>query len=680
MRPHWRIRVSRAVRDAKIEIIGQEDIKNEPHADTLIAILDAYGMSRRGFVYVEPYLAKRSIRPHDILLCHPEIGVLVVEVKGHGIDDIVRVAAGHLFLKTGGVSKNAFQQVQTTMFDVKTAVERAGGFRAASPVFSFAIALPRISEHEWCARGYDQCLDRSVLLLKEDLNNRHRLQDRLGHLVKEQLLRQHRSTPIDEEQFDRVRSVFGDSAVLNTTRPPRHVPIEEDSTGGMIEEAESADKNLSLEQQELSRLPVGGHPRVVRGVAGSGKSVVLANMVARYLRRRLAELSESAESQSPRVGVVCFNKALVPFLLARIGDALGDDFEKAKECLTSSHFERLVRSLPMPYVSFDEASGAERATYYRRELADLAQRDATKYNSVLFDAIFVDEGQDFLPEEHQLLLDLVRPEPTTSEKPLIIFYDNAQNVYARPQPTWSTIGIDVARGDRTRVMKQGFRNSRQILEVAFNVLYGSQATSAVRTRTFLDVDTLRANSLITETPGYVKVHFAEREGEAPVIRSFSSQSEKLAWIAEEIKRLVVQEYVRVSDILVLFRTDYGFKKLPTLITEKLGPQNIKGFLRVYGQSPDKDSYLFREDHLTLSTVASAKGYDAPVVFLADVDRYQGTPEDRALFYVGATRAKYLLYLLGEKKWGQETLLDETRRVQKAIESSPCPPVPRNVGA
>ncbi|HXS95472.1 MAG TPA: hypothetical protein VN736_12780 [Candidatus Limnocylindrales bacterium] len=413
--------MSRAVRDARVEIIGHEDIKNEPHADTLIAVLECYGASRHGFVYVEPYLAKKSIRPHDILLCHPEVGVLVIEVKGHRIEDVVRVAAGHLFLKTGGTSKNAFQQVQTTMFDVKSAVERAGGFRAATPIFSFAIALPNITEREWCAKGYDQCLDRSVLLFRDDLQNRHRLRDRVVGLVNDQLTRQHRSTPIDEEHFDRLRGVFGDSAVLNRMRPPRQTPIEVDRIGGMIEEAENTDKNLSSEQQELSRLPVGGHPRVVRGVAGSGKSVVLANVVARYLRRKVSELSDGVEASFPRVAVVCFNKSLVPFLVAKIDDALGDETEHARECLTACHFERLLRNPPMPYVSFDHMSGSERARYYRQELAELARRNPKKHYETLFDAVFVDEGQDFLPEEHQLLMDLVRTDAATSERPLIIF-------------------------------------------------------------------------------------------------------------------------------------------------------------------------------------------------------------------------------------------------------------------
>ena len=138
-------------------------------------------------------------------------------------------------------------------------------------------------------------------------------------------------------------------------------------------------------------------------------------------------------------------------------------------------------------------------------------------------------------------------------------------------------------------------------------------------------------------------------------------------MANEIKRLVVEEYVRPSDILVLFRLDYEFADLPALIEKQLGPDRIKGFLHVYGKSPDKDSYLFRDDHLTLSTIASAKGYDCPIVFLSDVDRFSGAAEDRALFYVGTTRAKHILYLLGVRKLGQETLLDEAKRVQKTLE-------------
>jgi hypothetical protein len=94
-RPPWRLRVSQSVRNAKIEVIGQQGVKNEAHGEAVIGILQAYGQSPQGFVYIEPYLPKTATRPNDILLCHPEVGVVVIEVKGHGIGDIVRIAAAN---------------------------------------------------------------------------------------------------------------------------------------------------------------------------------------------------------------------------------------------------------------------------------------------------------------------------------------------------------------------------------------------------------------------------------------------------------------------------------------------------------------------------------------------------------------------------------------------------------
>jgi superfamily I DNA and RNA helicase len=62
--------------------------------------------------------------------------------------------------------------------------------------------------------------------------------------------------------------------------------------------------------------------------------------------------------------------------------------------------------------------------------------------------------------------------------------------------------------------------------------------------------------------------------------------------------------------------------------------------------------------LTVSTIASAKGYDAPVVFLLGVDHLRSDrKEDRALFYVGATRSKFHLVVSGVGP-RQGTLLEE----------------------
>ena len=52
-------------------------------------------------------------------------------------------------------------------------------------------------------------------------------------------------------------------------------------SGELFDEAAEAYKTLSDEQQRLSAQDWAGGPRLVRGVAGSGKTIVLANNLAR---------------------------------------------------------------------------------------------------------------------------------------------------------------------------------------------------------------------------------------------------------------------------------------------------------------------------------------------------------------------------------------------------------------
>jgi hypothetical protein len=103
-------------------------------------------------------------------------------------------------------------------------------------------------------------------------------------------------------------------------------------------------------------------------------------------------------------------------------------------------------------------------------------------------------------KEFQLLLSLIRPHPETGDKSIVIFYDDAENLYARPRPTWSQIGINVVGGGRSRVMKECFRNSREIVEFAFNVLLGSRAPAEekVQAREYADVTYLKENGLVEE--------------------------------------------------------------------------------------------------------------------------------------------------------------------------------------
>ncbi len=664
-----------AMRDARIRtVIDIELIKNDAEADLLTALIKAYGDSAAGFIYYSPGRARSTERPPDAVLCHPEVGVLVVDAKEHLIEAIERVEAGHVFVRYQGriYPKNVIQQVENQMFEIRSEALKLIRDERQLPLMNSMVAFPNIREADWVAKGYEKSHPTLTLLFKDQLETRARLKQRVGQLIQDTLKKSRKSEPLNVEQIENIYKVFGNSSVINERRARRDW-IAEDTLGDYVDEMVALDKYLSREQEELSRMPFEGTPRLIRGVAGSGKSVVLANIVARYLHRRLNSLDLPLfPSQQVSIAVTCFNRALVDFLKQKIRLAyreqtLSEDIPAS--VLMVNHLNGLMYALsrergwPIDYIPVSEREklGAEAwAKAYRNQIQEFANQYPEQYQACCFDAIFVDEGQDFEPEEYRLILDLVRPNEIMGEKPIVIFYDDAQNVYGRSRPVWRDIGINLV-GERSFVMRECFRNTRQIIELAFNVLLGSQAPpdQRVQTRTYADVSYLKDRGVIEEAGDHFRVGFAEREYKKPEIREFHDQESEIDWLAEEIIRLIEKESVRPEDILVVFyrQSLFDYESLETRILAGIPDMQ---FIHPFGGSPDTDRYIFQPGKLTISNVYGAKGYDAPIVFLVGLDRFSRDREGRAAFYVGATRAKLMLYLTGVKSYG--SLLAEAKAV------------------
>lgn len=667
----------RAVRDAKIRVVGQDLVKNDSEAILLTAMIRAYGDSDAGFIYARPSRAKSTVRPPDVVLCHPEVGLLVVEAKGFPIDDVNGLEAGSIFVRYQGHTRpeNVIAQVEHQMFEIDRDIRRALSDRKGRPLTNSMVAFPNIRESEWVSRGYDRAHPSSQFLFMDQLEDLGRLRKRVGRLVADTMAKSHRDRALDPDQLNAILQVFGNSDVINEKRLPR-ARVEKNRLGNYIDEMMSLDKYLSEEQKELSRLPVEASPRLVRGVAGSGKSVVLANMVARYLHRKLGSLQGSFFPEDEvSIGVVCFNNALAEFLKRKVRAAfreqtLSEDIPS--RVLSVVHLNGLMYALirergwPLEYIRVSDVSdGSVRARLYIEQIAQFAEASPDYYRSLCFDALFVDEGQDFDPDEYRLLLQLVKPHPGTDEKPIVIFYDDAQNLYGRPRPVWRDLGINVAVGDRSRVMQECFRNTRPIVELAFNVLLGSQAPPYLRvqTRTYADVAYLKERGLLEEVGDHFRVGFTQREGPVPEVKCFQDPAKELDWVGTQIAHLVHDEQVRHEDILVLFDSEHhfdvtGLKEMLEILLDSCT------FVQPYGQTDAARHYIFQPGCLTMSTVHGAKGYDAPIVFLVGADRFDTGRAGRAAFFVGATRAKMRLYVTGTEGGG--TLLQEAIGVCRVI--------------
>jgi hypothetical protein len=652
-------RLEAAERAAMATCHGTDAIESVPHARLVAVAIEAFGGEKDAAFFVESLPPSSRIPRPDLVIAHPDLGVLVIENKGVRLTDIRDVRADELAILRDGEPKweRPFQQAEKVMFRLKDLLTKR--CRGQPIAYNRMAALPCIAEADF-KRRFGSTWEFSTIFA-EAIESAANFRLYVKGFVDHEAPRLFDGSRIGPDAIEELKSIFLGTASL---RPPRFATRRKEKVpsnqplllGDDIHEKDAAKRTHTSQQAELLKTdPRGGH-RLFRGVAGSGKSVILAGMVARTLRRMIEEGPDE-----PRILVVCFNKTLVRFLEDKI------ETELARVCwdrrsdkrVSVMHFDRLVALLGRRDQTlrskFDINHRTERAAQMCQQWDALA---ADKRDAMQWDAVFVDEAQDLEPKEFELLRRLARPDTRGGES-LTIFYDNAQNIYGRRAPTWEHLGINIV--GRTTYLDVCLRNTRQTLELAMNVLVGSRAPEGVRaaTRQFADLANLKSRGLIDESDDHVTIKFCRREdGRPPVVRTFEDRRAESRWVVREIERLIKHESVQPHDILILYRSNKDFlAHLPFQLGAMAGELKFGVRLVDADHAREKNEALLQPGVLTASTIASAKGYDAPIVFLLGTDRLDVDARGRAQFYVGATRARHLLYITGTKE-DRHTLADE----------------------
>ncbi len=411
--------------------------------------------------------------------------------------------------------------------------------------------------------------------------------------------------------------------------PPPPPPPTPASLGGEIEGSRPARPLFTQEQVALFERRFDDGHHLVRGVAGSGKTYVLAHWVARYL----------LEHEETRVLVSFYNRALAPLVDKLLAEALV------------------------------QRAGRERVRELRARVTVKHVGALRRPEPGSFDAVFVDEAQDMDAKALATLYGLVRPRALPDGRQVRcfqLFMDDSQNVYGQ-------VPIDMLKEQlpdglsfrgRTRVLKETFRATRDILDVAFNVVLDplrQHGTGEPGMREYMKVGELAREGLLwlpEETlEGLFRVQSTERGGVLPIVRGFASSASEARQVAKEIARLIREEGVHPGDILVVAPC------LPSQYTEALHKAGVPA--EAYGGKGGKDVADFRVsgvDHVRATTVFSCKGHECPIVFFCGLDALDtvegwmaGSRERpareierirRAMFYVGSTRAMKRQYLTG----------------------------------
>lgn len=154
-----------------------------------------------------------------------------------------------------------------------------------------------------------------------------------------------------------------------------------------------------------------------------------------------------------------------------------------------------------------------------------------------YEAILIDEGQDFADDWYRLLLRALDPETNR----LFIALDSSQNIYKR-RVAWRAIGIQIV--GHTRVLTRNYRNTVPILSAAYRMIQE------------LDVAQADPGEL---TSALVVPDQALRSGPAPEVTCCESvegvRRHARDWIMARIQRGVAP-----SDILIIGYSRPGMKE------------------------------------------------------------------------------------------------------------------------
>ncbi len=207
-------------------------------------------------------------------------------------------------------------------------------------------------------------------------------------------------------------NLFGCTSGLRCEAPAVAKPVG--SLGQFIDRRNLQLKKLTKEQEDLAFNPnllVG--LKVIRGVVGSGKTIVLANAVAETLlesinRMHRPELLDCTPVTSvPPVLVLCFNRCLVPYLRGLIRECFDkrkpkSDWHLPEGALKVINIDRYAYLLAFRAgVEPDRDRPGETV----RRLLEAGCPERRKYAHV-----FIDEGQDIKLDWYPLIREVCRAE------------------------------------------------------------------------------------------------------------------------------------------------------------------------------------------------------------------------------------------------------------------------------
>ncbi|MBI5626030.1 MAG: NERD domain-containing protein [Nitrosomonadales bacterium] len=546
----------------------------------------------------------------DFVILHPRRGILILEVKDWKLEQIQSISKEDVaYLTTQGIKRfpNPLEQARHYAHAIADALKKdpqltfSSGRMQGKLTFpwSYGVVLTNISRQSF------ERTDLAEVLLPHRVICQDEMTESVGVEAFQQRLWQMFDLRFEGflslPQIDRVRwHMF----------PEIRLPAKQ---GGLFDAAEhdlmelpDIMRVMDMQQEQLARSLGEGH-RVIHGVAGSGKTLILGYR-AEYL----------AKASIKPILILCYNKTLARRLQQWMIDKGVSDKVSVRNFHSWCRSQLATYHIDIPTDKNKEALMTEMVDCVIRNV------DRKLIPSGQYDAVLIDEGHDFPSEWLKLVVQMVDPRSNS----LLVLYDDAQSIYEKAKRrdfSFKSVGIQ-AQG-RTTILKVNYRNTQEILEFAANFAR----------------DVLTPSESGDDGIPRIAPVSAGRHGHKPLLVKLPSINEQTQFIANKLKE-ANRNGTPWKDMAVLYR---HYDPTGKAVNEFFGRHGIPLTWK------DAINFSEQQDTVKLLPFQSSKGLEYPLVAIPGADLlFSSTseaPQDEAkLLYVAMTRATNTLIITGQE--------------------------------
>ncbi len=476
----------------------------------------------------------------DFLILHPQFGILVLEVKG----GVIKYSNGLWYQNDKKLERSPDNQAKQNKFNIKKFLtQRLGieppvsfGHSICFPDCNFKIEnLPINIEGITISGNHIEYLEESLISIMRNFNieSLAKIEKVMYRTIKKHLM----------SEFE-YGSTFSDKILVE----------------------ERMIFNLTERQCELLVFISEYNKALIKGCAGSGKTIMAV--------KKTKELVASEKS----VLLLCYNIMLA--------EQLKNELAEYNSVTVSTYHQFCIDHLKTKGIEINSKDKPE--SYWIEDIPNMFF-ELQEEQPIKFDALIIDEGQDFREEYWISLLDLVK-----SDGYFYVFYDPDQNLFKTKMKFPEQLGTPFLLNKNCRSTKNIFNKLKDL--ASFDIKISEEAF----------------------------------EGENITIYNNSDVRQRRNYLSKTLHDLVENQNIKKNQIVIL-----GAHKIKNTC---IGESNSVGKFQITENTQSGNNSI------SYFTFMKYKGLESDVVILLDIDIDDPRWNEVGL-YTGISRAKHIVYMI-----------------------------------